>query len=253
MTYDSAQEGYIQNGFTPTTEPQLLPVKAAMAKGKMSALDAQHAKLVPLPTVMQVTVDGMPALASVPNGSVAAAQQATDQDLRLMGEEPLKFEACEVPGCKGEGRHEIRSGAGKPLSINSKGELVFHDVEPVHHYGMTASDKARAQAQALADVTGGQVIDLRIGPSGQVARQAPKVHVNVCQIHQWLPHAPKEPKKQYASGPWSSYVVASARAHEVGLRAPGSAVQVISEQSRFAVQGDDGIDLPRGIKLTEIK
>jgi len=213
-----AEEQYINNGYTPTPEPQSLAVKSAHAQAKLTEWGTASAEAQSPITITKIdgvdTVIARPAL----SGEAGVAQMVSDEDLRLMGEEPLKFPQCAAPGCKGEGRNQIISGAGKPVSVNHKGQLVFHDPEPVHHYGMSANDQALAQARGLANVTGGEVIDLRFHFSGQVARQAPKLHVDVCDLHRDLPRAPQKPKQEREAGPFASHVQASTEAHKVELR-----------------------------------
>ena len=183
-----------------------------------------------------MTIDGVPTLVQrepLAGGFAGIGRQVSNEDLETMGEEPLKFPVCQYPGCKGEGSYQIISGAGKPLSINRKGELVFGTPPEIIEQRMTPADKARLRAGLIGV----------IGPGIGVATQAPRTHVDVCQIHQTLPHAPKKPSKRYESGPYDSFVSAAARAQRVSARTREEAKLrsvKVDGKDQFYVQGDDG-------------
>lgn len=233
-----------------TPEPQPFVYKAAKAKAWLTSkeTEALEKNAAVAPPVTITTIDGVPTVIARPalSGEAGVGQLMTDEDLRALGEEPLRFPVCEFPGCKGEGRHQIVSGAGKPLSINHKGQLVFGDAPSVDAHEMSANDGARARA-GLAGV---------VGPSGQMGQQVPKFHVDVCQIHQTLPNAPRKPKQRYQSGPYTSYITARQRAAKVGLRTRVEPAVFPLKQKNGAelwfVRGDDGVRPPRGIQLTEL-
>lgn len=222
----------------PTPEPQSPGFRKAHADGIASSIVAQGLAdaAEPAPPLTVTTLDGVPTVIPRPSlgGTGDVGQLVDDDALRLMGEEPLRFPRCEFPKCDGEGQYQIISGSGKPLSINRKGELVFGDPPPLAEAVMSPNDRARAMA-GLSGV---------VGPSGiAAARQAPKSHVDVCQIHRNLPHAPKEPKRRYRSGPYSSYQAAAARAHAVGSRTRYECrmrSEKVGGVDRWYVFGDDG-------------
>jgi hypothetical protein len=217
---------------------QSLAVKAGQAKAYLSDAEtkalAQNTAIDP--PIRVTTVDGVPTVIARPalTGEAGVGQQVPIEDLDALGMDRDTFPVCEFPACKGEGRHQIFSSAGKPLSINRKGELVFGDLDPMPHAGMSAADKSRAAAGLVGVV----------GPSGVVGTQMPKCFVNVCQDHQALPHAPKKAApKRYRSGPWSSYFRASHRAQQIGMRTRTEAsVYPVKTDGVDAwyIDGDDG-------------
>jgi hypothetical protein len=211
---------------TPTPTPQAPEVSAAQFIGKQSAQAVSSLKLPTGPAARVVVIDGVPTVVSQASniGEAGIGQLVSDDDLRLFGEEPERFPACEFPGCKGEGRYSIIAGGGKPLSINKRGELEFGTPPPIDEYGMSPQDVTRAKA-GLVGV---------IGPSGAVGRQLPKSHVDVCLAHQSLPHAPGKPKTPRVAGPFKSYPRAGVEAHKVSLR-------VRSEAGIYSVKRD-GVD-----------
>jgi hypothetical protein len=158
-----------------------------------------------------------------------------------MGEEPQRAApVCEFPKCDGAGTYQIFSQSGKPLSINRKGELVFGDAPPLGEHAMSPNEKARALAGLPVGLEG------IVGPSGvavPAATLAPKSVLNVCHVHRVLPHAPKEPKKRYLTGPYASHQQAAARAHTVGARTrvtPEIRSQKVAGVDQWYVMGDDG-------------
>jgi hypothetical protein len=193
---------------TSTPEPQSPEVQAGRFLAQVTNQSIEGVSLPTVPPVSVTTVDGVPVVVSTPKiggaNDAGVAQIVPDEDLRLFGEEPPSFPVCEFPACKGEGRNQIISGAGRPLSINRKGELVFGDPPPVDEYGMTAAERNRA----LAGI---------VGPSGAVGRILPKSHIDVCEVHRSLPHAPKKPKTEHREV-FTSYPKASAAAHKIALR-----------------------------------
>jgi hypothetical protein len=244
-----------------TPEPQSIDIKAGKARAWLTAQEVKALeKNAAAPASVVTTIDGVSTVIPRParTGGITAAQLMTDDDLRSIGEEPLKFPVCEFPGCKDEGRNQIVSGAGKPLSISRKGELVFGDPLPVEAYEMSPNDKTRAMASSLASALGTEASQVVIGPSGQVAQQAPKFHVNVCEFHRHLPTAPRKPRPQrYQSGPYASYIAARKRSARVALRTRVEPAVLAMRQAdgteAWFIKGDDGVRPPRGIKLTELK
>lgn len=229
--------GYLEVPATP--EPQSIAVKAGKAKAYLTDAEAKHiaATTPPAPAVQVTTVDGVPTIIGRPNTPAAAATLVPDEELEALGlEVNSKFAQCEFPGCKGEGRYQIVSTAGKPVSINRKGELVFGERPPVPHAGMTAADKARAQAGAPPAGI--------VGPSGLVGQQMAKFHLDVCFAHQTLPHAPKAPPKRYRSGPYASYFSAARRAEAIKIRTGSAGAAPVAANVDGAevwyVVGDDG-------------
>ena len=210
---------------TPTPQPQAPEAQVGLFTAKQSAQAVNSLKLASGPAARITMIDGVPHVVSTPAiGDANVGQQITDEDLRLFGEEPERFPACEFPGCKGEGRYQIVAANGKPLSINKRGELEFGTPPPIDEYGMSPQDVTRAKA-GLVGV---------IGPSGAVGRQLPKSHVDVCLAHQSLPHAPGKPKTPRVAGPFKSYPRAGVEAHKVSLR-------VRSEAGIYSVKRD-GVD-----------
>jgi hypothetical protein len=216
---------------------------AAAATGRLSAgVDILG------PVVMVYDLDGQPVIVPRPplgNAPDRAGQLVPNDELEAMGQEVERWPVCEVPSCHGEGRYQILSSAGRPLSINRKSELVLGDLKPMHEEKMTANDRARARA-GLTGV---------IGPSGVAPAQlAVKSFVNVCLDHQFLEAAPYKSPKRYVSGPCSGLFKASERADQVAGRtgrAPTVDSVKVNGTEVFYVIGDDGSDGYQG-KLTAL-
>lgn len=227
-----------QGDMPASPEPQSLQVKAGKAKAWLNDTEtkALAKNATAEPPVRVMIIDGVPTV--VPRvtapGAAGTGQQVSDEDLDMIGADRITHPECEVPGCTNEGSNQIFSSAGKPLSINRQGQLVFGNAPAMPHAGMTAADRARAEA-GIAGV---------VGPSGVMAVQMPKCSVNVCWQHQTLPHAPKTAPKRFRSGPYGSYFAASRRAQEVGMRTrrephvyPTKTAELTDE---WWVEGDDG-------------
>jgi hypothetical protein len=226
---------------TPTASPQSAAVKAAQVIAQASAISAKYGTLPDVePAVRVHNVDGVPTItprAPRGRGFDSVGQQVSDEELAAMGDPRQRMPVCEVPGCGNESDYQIRVMSGKPLSVNRKGELVAGDLEPLDEFGMSANDRARAQA--------GMGV---IGPSHvPPARLTPKTHVDVCPLHHVLPLAPKrnpKPVPRYVSGPYGGMHLAQARAAVVNARARSEvarpeAANVEGAETWFVV-GDDG-------------
>jgi hypothetical protein len=234
-------------GFNPyATDPQSSAVKAGKLNAYLSGkeTEALSKDATVEPAVRVTTIDGVPTVvARAPVGAAGVGQQVSEEDLRALGEEPLRFPVCEFPKCKGEGRNQIISSAGLPLSINREGQLVFGDPQHVDAHPMSANDKARALAQGLANTLGTEASEIIVSPSHQVGQRVAKCHVDVCDKHNHLPHAPRKPRTLWISGPYPSYFSARRRAAGVGLRTrhePSVLAARDGDREVWYVRGDDG-------------
>ena len=234
-------------GMQPTPDPQSFAVKAAKIQAEADAYASKRLGEFKPPTGITVTnIDGKPTVIASPSTSAPAGQLVTDDEMRLMGEEPIKFPPCEFPKCDNPAQNTIQSGAGKPLSINRKGELVFGKRQRLIVEGLSPREKTLVGA-GLQGV---------VGPSGvQPAVQSVKSWVRVCEEHKNLPHAPKAPERRYKTGPYPSYILANARAAGVSTRtAKHASVQTVNGADgtqTFFVLDDDGMPGYKG-KLREI-
>jgi hypothetical protein len=234
---------------------QTKDIVPASIAGQAAALAAGRAAEITGPSVTVITtIDGTQVL--LPRNRVGPsnkAHQVSDDELLAMDITPDRFPVCEVPRCKGEGRYQIRSGSGRPLSVNAAGQLVSGDIPAVSRERMSPNDTARARAGvAMTELASIGIGDGTVAP----ARQAAKSHVDVCQIHQSLPPAPTAAAPvRFVSGPYKGYRIASRRAAAVDARTHEHPVTVPVKDASGAevwyVRGDDGVKGYAG-KLEEI-
>jgi hypothetical protein len=242
MAFSEDQAWYAKQAAKTTTLPfnnQSSELIAANAVAKANQAAAERmAKSLDLagPAVTVHTIDGVQTV--VPRGPLGDARgigtQVSDDELAAMDLDPEVFPACEFPRCKGEGRYRIQSATGRPLSINRDGQLVSGERRPVVHQRMSRHDRARARA-GLQGV---------IGPGAGMApaQLAEKTVVNVCLVHQNLPHAPIKSSLRFITGPYAGMVSASRRADDVRMRTGYEAsvfVKKVNGKDSFYVRGDD--------------
>jgi hypothetical protein len=244
-----------QNGIAQSAD---IKAGAAAAQADGAATNILATYMASEPAVTVTTIDGVPTvIGRNPVGVAGIAKQVSNEDLDAMGIHHEVFPECEFPKCKGEGRSKIFSSAGRPLSINRKGELEFGELKPIPPRPMTINDRSRAVA-GLRDVAGPSGLAGVVGPSGAgfVASQSPKAFVSVCFAHEQLPRAEaKAEPKRFRSGPYTSHIQAIKRANEIGLRQHRDPRLVPARDTDnsivWFIEGDDGATGYKGT-LTEM-